>query len=326
MTVRSFKLGVMVAVSVAAGVFAGCSSSSSPAPGATTDGGGTGGTDSGGVVNAACTSTTDFDVLFSPMYSAWDGTNTYKIPAIIDGLTPAQMNNYSWSASPAGLATIAPNGDTTTGGVLITTTGSGTVTITAQLNGSTSCGTSTLNISAAQAAQYTAGANRYNNGWEAGVPDAKGIARFIGDQGQACANCHTAAGAIPVDGGRPSLFVDISHTPQQTGGFTDEELMGIFQAGQVPEGGTLIDIADPDSGMTISQAEWSSFHQWKFQNSDEAQGVLWYLRGLAPAPQSGDVNFPKRGDGGFREGGFGEGGRPEGGFGPPPGADAGAGG
>ena len=111
-------------------------------------------------------------------------------------------------------------------------------------------------------------------------------------QQAACTNCHGDNANGP--------FKDVAHTPEQTGGFSDDQLVGIFTQGNVPDGGYF------DESIVPYQA-WTRFHQWDMTD-DEAKGVVVYLRSLTPEDQNGSANF-----GGKRDGGP----RPDGGKKPP---------
>ena len=58
------------------------------------------------------------------MYSANDGSHTYQIPATVAATDPTPT---AWAATPGTLVGLGP--DSTTGGVMITTLGAGTVTV-----------------------------------------------------------------------------------------------------------------------------------------------------------------------------------------------------
>src|SRR5579872_5628278 len=95
--------------------------------------------------------------------------------------------------------------------------------------------------------------------------------------GPACTNCH---GETATNG----PFTDVSHTPEQTGGFSDDEILNIVLHGTFPEGGYF----DP----TIAPyAAWQNFHRWADIQPDQQRGIITYLRSLTPAPQKGQVNF-----------------------------------
>ena len=241
-------------------------------------------------------------ILFSPMYSAYDGVHTFQIPAVVNGLDASQIT-IDWSASDPSMVKLAS--DPTTGGVMITTRKAGKVTIIASAGNL--CGTSLLTITAATSADWTDGSDRYNDGVvidRLPRPDPRGMAGAGGGAGTgatgaaggggasatqaACTNCHgdTASG----------LYKTVQHTPEQTGGFSDEDLINIFQNGIVPKGGYFDD-------TIVSYATWQSFHKWNV--GDTPQDMVIYLRSLTPAAQTGSANFGGLFGGGGGAGRFG---------------------
>ena len=273
------KLSLMMPaalVAVASGaLFVACSSSSSDGSGGNADGGTTIGNGNG---NGTCTSNS-LTVAFAPMYSAFDGKHTFQIPAIVDGVKGTTIN---WSASDTSMVALAP--DPVTGGVMITTQKAGTVTIAANAGGL--CGSSTLTITEASATDWDTGNARYNDGIVLRGPrqDA-GAGVDAGSPTQAaCTNCHGTNAAGP--------FKDVAHTPEQTGGFSDDDLVNIFRNGTVPDGGYFDD-------KIVPYQIWQRFHNWDMTD-EEAKGIVVYLRSLTPEPQEGSSNFGGRGDGGTR--------------------------
>lgn len=220
----------------------------------------------------------DLEVLFSPAYSAHDGEHEFKIP-----LSVAGVNNIDWSASDPDMVDLDPQSK---GLVLVTTRKPGTVTITAK-KGSLR-GTTKLTITDATAEEWEAGNARYNNGivlkrgerrdgggggWEGGTPSPE-------RQQAACTNCHAR--------GKD----DVEHTPMQTGGYSDQELIDIFTKGQKPEG----------AEMRLWTAErWSRIHKWTM-DEHAVKGLVVYLRSLEPKSQ-GPIDWGGRGGGGKRDGG-----------------------
>ncbi len=202
-----------------------------------------------------------------------------------------------------------------TGGVLITmnSTGSGgPVTITATAGGS--CGQATLNITASTVGAWDAGSARYNDGVEVpagGIGAAVGGAPPDGGYRYACTNCHAPKG---LDAGAGSGFNDIAHTPEQTGGFSDQQLLDIIQNGTVPgydDAGVPAGDAGYFDPSIVPYRFWHRFHRWNLQG-DEVQGIVTYLRSLTPTAQAGTSNFGGFGGGGpppdggyhFPDGGF----------------------
>ena len=97
--------------------------------------------------------------------------------------------------------------------------------------------------------------------------------------GPACTNCHGETATN-------SAFTDVSHTPEQTGGFSDQDLLNIILHGDFPDGGYF----DPS---IVAYKAWHAFHQWDDISADGGQqlGIITYLRSLTPEPQKGEANF-----------------------------------
>lgn len=369
---RSIKVCAMAvgtlgaAMGLLAVAMGGCSSSSSSVTG--TDSGtpkGDTGTKTDAPVAMPCAAY-DLTVIFAPMYSAVvpnSNVHTFQIPAIVTGVTSTDV---TWSASNTAV-TMA--GDPTTGGVMITmndTVADPSVTIQAQLTGTNVCGKSTLYITSTTNEAWSTGNTRYNTGptmptFGPGAPrgprpgqacqntdDAGNLYRY------ACIDCHGNNGN---DSGLGTGFNDVSHTPEQAGGFSDEQLIAIFKNGEVPgwpddagttgqgPGATPWTPPGYPSAMDAGYFDisiipyggfswWHCMHQWGVTDA-EAVGIVTYLRALTPKAQSGTGGGGFGGhappDGGFH---FGDGGYPfgdgghhhrDGGYGPPPATDAGTG-
>jgi hypothetical protein len=171
-----------------------------------------------------------------------------------------------------------------TGGVLIIVLGAGTVNIVASAGGQ--CGSSILTIRQAAAGEWDIGNARYNNGralmFDGG--DASGIKS---DGGVACTNCHGPTATT-------NVFLDIAHTPEQTGGFTDQELIDIVVNGVVP-GWSVDGGSSPGAGYfdptIVPYATWHTFHQWSDITMAEQIPMVTYLRSLTPTSQTGSANF-----------------------------------
>jgi hypothetical protein len=255
-------------------VFAAVTGCSSDNPSATTTAGtggaggaggsggaGTGG--AGGTSGGTCTS--GIQIIFNPVYSAYDGTNTYKVPVIAYGIT----DSVKWSASDSSMVDLDPDavqfGDAGPSGrgVMITTRKAGKVTISAVAG--SACGSTELTITQATPELRQIGSDRYNNG----VP-----VTFDGGMTPSCTNCHGATAPN-------TMLIDVQHTPQQTGGYSDEDLINIFTKGQKP----------PNGGCRVINpcGVWTSFHKWS-ATDQETQGIVFYLRSLEPTPQ-GSITF-----------------------------------
>jgi hypothetical protein len=235
----------------------------------------------------------DLQIFFSPMYTSFDGVHPFQIPAVVGNVDPASI---TWTVSDSQMVDL--QNDVALGGTMISARKAGSVTVIA--TGGGKCGTSELNVTAATVEDWNVGNMRYNNG-----------IKLVGDVGRgrpadagppmtdvSCTNCHGPTAMGP--------YKTVSHSPEQTGGFSDQELVDIFTKGVVPIGGYF------DSSI-VSYNRWQQFHRWDMSPA-EAKGVVVYLRSLTPQSQMG-----MRGDfGGRIDGGRGPGGGNGGGNVPPP--------
>jgi hypothetical protein len=270
-------------------------------------------------------------IVFSPMYSAFipgSTAQTFAVPAVTgDG------NAATWSLSDPTqghlqLQSFESNGALLPG-VLITVDGAGNdagqVMVVASEGGGV-CGTAVLTLTQNTEDDWNIGSARYNDGvalhlgrapgGDAGGPPVRPDGGFDGgferdaslggvgakaeaadagsyyetDGGTACTNCH---GPTATNG----PYKTVSHTPEQTGGFSDTDLQNIIWNGEVPDGGYFdptVLIANCDGGPTCTTqalALWHSFHRWTDITSDELPGVICYLRSLTPEAQNGQSNF-----------------------------------
>jgi hypothetical protein len=312
----AWAVGIGVGACAIGAVVAACGSSSS---GSSADGGP--GTPGG--PNNSCTHPNALTIEFNPMYSAsipGSTAHNFQVPAIVTGVSGATV---TWTTSDSTAATTQP--DPATGGTTITVLKPGMVTVFANINGDL-CGEAPLNVTSATEMDWQLGNARYNSGntlinpfammgmGDGGPPmrprggfmtPAPGTPSIFegpdGGAAPACTNCHgpTATGGV---------FQGIEHTPEQTGGFSDEDLTNIIVNGLIPDGGYY------DSTI-IPYMFWTFFHRWTDMSPEVQKGIIVYLRALPPSPQSGKFDF----NGLRRDGGMG-GGPP-----PPMGDDSGSG-
>jgi hypothetical protein len=217
----------------------------------------------------------ELEIAFPKMYSAFDGTHDFRIPAKVVG-----VKNVNWSADPADAVLLEKQSD---GSVLITTKKPGTVKIIAKAGNLKA--SAPLEITEATADQWQEGSERYNNGIirQRGKRDGGGGGRDQdgGGRGErkvdpslACTNCHNKGGK----------GADVEHTPMQTAGYTDAELVSIFTEATKPDGVPM---------RTTSKDKWQKMHKWAMEPS-EKEGLIIYLRSLEPEAQ-GEVDFGGRG-------------------------------
>jgi hypothetical protein len=282
MTISTHRAAATLALAVLAA--AGCNSTAAPSGNNNT--GGSGG--NGGTNTAKGCANPSLEILFSPMYSAYDGVHPFKVPAVVNSINASVV---SWSAEDPSLVDTTP--DPSTGGIMLTMRKAGTTKIVANAGGL--CGVATLTVAQATPDDWMVGSARYNNGIV--LTSLPGGGRGGGDAGAteaACTSCHGDTATM-------GLFKTVSHTPQQTGGFSDDDLIRIFTMGMVPPGGYFDE-------SVVNYQTWQRFHRWQM-TAEQAKGVIVYLRSLTPQSQAGmrgDFGGG-RGDGGRRGGGDGGG-------------------
>jgi len=251
-----------------AALFGACSNGAkTAAPGST--GGTTGNNGGGGSTGSPPPKGTcdnpQIDVLFSPMYSAYDGVHQFKVPAVVDGINAGAV---VWSAADPSLVDMAP--DPTNGGVMLTMRKAGSTQIIATAGGL--CGVASLTVTQASPNDWMDGSARYNDGVvlvNGQPPRGPGDAGAAGREA-ACTNCHGDTATM-------AAFKTVSHTPTQTGGFSDDELIQIFTMGMVPTGGYFDETIVP-------YRQWQNFHRWSM-TPEQAKGMIVYLRSLTPQNQ-----------------------------------------
>jgi hypothetical protein len=95
-----------------------------------------------------------------------------------------------------------------------------------------------------------------------------------------CKNCH----------GEGAMFLSVQHTPQQTGGYSDDDLKKILSMGIKPMppdttvSATCTPYAWTPSKTGIPLALYRYFHTWQ-ASEEEKTGLVQYLRSLAPMTQ-----------------------------------------
>lgn len=214
-------------------------------------------------------------LLFAPMYSAFEPTHKYQLPVIIDGFTGAKF-----TASDPSKVDV----ENTATGATLTMKAAGTVTITATLGNEK--GTSLLTITETSAAEWEKGNARYNSGIDAlPTPDGGSItvANFFSnrDAKGACTTCHS----------KTAKLFQIEHTPQQTGGFSDTEIITIFSTGAKPD--------NARQRTNLPEFLWGMGHRWTVEEADK-KGLVTYLRSLPPATQGEfDYGIRRNADGGL---------------------------
>lgn len=212
------------------------------------------------------------NIAFSPMYSGYDGVHTYQIPATINNTDGPVV----WTASDKSMVDLTP--DPNGIDVMITTKKAGKVTI--QAVAGDAIGKSLLTIEQFTPDQWTAGMNRYTTG---DIVTLQQAFHGMGSKNAMCAGCHSSQPNSPA----------IEHTPEQTGGYTDDQITNIFMNGVLPA-------QDQSNSLFVSPMFFKMFHTWTLASPDQMAGLVAYLRSLAPKSQ-GSLDF---GGGGHGDGGM----------------------
>jgi hypothetical protein len=285
--VRVSKNLQFVVTAVLCTALAGCSSDSPSSSG------GTAGTGGGG--NSTEGFADGLKVRFSPMYSAFDGVHDYKVPATIDqaqidqmAIDPIDVASINWIVDDKMVAK-EPFPEVP-GAVLLTTKASGSTTITA--TGVTKAGmkfkgTSTLMITKASADEWELGQKRYDNGvminfmmlmpgtTAAGgtaAPNPMAILDAIPREAS-CANCHNN-----------TMGLTVEHSPLQTAGYSDDELIAIFTTGAKPMGATFNSPFLKQIPAAFVMPIYKMLHTWTI-SAEVQRGVVFKLRSITPKVQ-----------------------------------------
>jgi hypothetical protein len=284
----------IVATAVLCAAFAGCSSS-----------------DKSGGTGSTATVLSSGLIRYAPMYSAYDdGSHDYQLPAFFvgcatdaaptppdgtlhgcgagtpinaDGSDPLKPETAQWTVDSSAASKDAYSDTTLPGSVLLTTKKAGTSKVTVTVStksGKKFTQTTTLQVTAATADEWTAGDARYNNNVTINLgmlmPGMGGVPMIPKDA--SCANCHNnMAGSITVE-----------HTPQQTAGYSDDDLIAIFTTGVKPMGATFnspfLNNAFLKSMPALQEMIYKSFHTWTI-DPDVEKGVVFKLRSIPPMAQ-----------------------------------------
>lgn len=216
-------------------------------------------TDEGPIKDGPTETGEKLDIFFPTLNSAYieGSSRKFQVPAVVNGVGGAK-----WECSDPQAVDFDTSG--VPNGVMITTRKAGKFTITATAG--TRKGSVPLVVTAATDADYDMGEARYNNAimlnFMGGMIGGINLMNNV-----SCKNCH----------GSGAQFLAVEHTPQQTGGYTDEEIKQIFENGTKPPAakwGSLPGIMN----------YYPMFHKWA-ASPEEYQGLVVYLRSLEPKSQ-----------------------------------------
>ncbi len=227
-------------------------------------------------------------LVFNPMYSAYDdGAHDFKVPVQVTGAT----GKLTVTTSPTNFVSSEPSST----GVTLTTRMAGTATVTIQ-DAAGNAGTAKLTVTKNAAGDVDIGRERYANGLDAiSLPEGGiaavdgGIPNIARNEMGACTFCHIPDGQQAM-GATDVMRVDVEHTPQQTAGFSDEDLIKIFTEGVKPQGASYRVVNG--GGMLsdeVAATIYKTFHKWSVEPQTRV-GIVAYLRSLTPKPQ-GFIDF-----------------------------------
>jgi hypothetical protein len=228
------------------------------------------------------------------MYSAFDGTHEYAVTPSIPSAaensmdsTPIMASSIKWQVDGAFLK--QDEFPELTAAAKLTTKKAGKTTVKATaktLAGEQVYGEATLTISEAKQAEWDAGEARYNNGMMFSFMRPAMAAQGEGTCGlpvtielpttSACGNCHN-----------PMNTISVEHTPTQTAGYSNEDLVNIFTTGAKPAGGTFNSPFLRSAPMP--DCIYSEFHTWEMTD-EEKKGIVWKLRSIQPRVQQ-EIDF-----------------------------------
>jgi hypothetical protein len=246
-----------------------------------------------------CPNPNGLTIRFNPMFSGYDGVHTYQVPTFVPGVDPSML---TWGSTDPTMIDIQPYPGRP--GMMLTTKKAGDVTIVVFVTGSTMCGTAPLHIEQYTSDEWNFGNARYNNGnplvldpdagfgsgpTDGGLDawvDASGlcamyqnVANAFENPPAACTNCHGTMSNGMLFG--MTLFSDIQHTPEQTGGFSEDDLVNAYVFGTIPPGGYF------DNSIT-PYCLWHQVHTWwDIDTPEKRKGMNAYLRSLTPQEQTG---------------------------------------
>lgn len=246
------------------------------------------GADGSGTPPPPATDNVDFDALEiapTPMHSAFDGVNTFSLPAFVPGTT---TDLEDWRAEPADAVALAPweSDDQAERGVLITLVRHVAEIDIMVVRGALG-GRSTLKVTSFTPEQTAVGRDRYTMGESFDLDEfismtgpsagTDGASRMVPGNLR-CDTCHTE--------GADNL--EVMNTPLQTAVYSDEELRTIFTMGIKPVAVGFKVLPEP------AQPFYPLFHTWE-ASDEQIGGLIAYLRSLEPKGQ-GEVIRPDTSD------------------------------
>jgi hypothetical protein len=221
-------------------------------------------------------------ILFSPMYSAFDGKHDYAVTPSVPGAAPSDAadpilaSSIKWHLDgafvrqdefpelPAATKLTTKNDGVTIVGMTAKT-----------LSGRAIRSETELIISKANQSEWDAGEARYNNGEMSPRMRPQSMCGLVSGielpETSACSACHN-----PVN---PEITIE--HTPTQTAGYSNDDLIQIFTQGakSYRRGGTY---NSPFlRAAPMPDCIYKELHTWEMTD-DEKRGIIWKLRSIPP--------------------------------------------
>jgi hypothetical protein len=225
----------------------------------------------------------EFPLVFSPVYSAYDGVHDFRVPvAPEDDTVVDRWEVVDVDGTPRNDA-VEISDDPQFGGVIMKMRTAGDFIVLAHSGQKTGC--SELHVTAAQADRWTIGEARYQ---EVYTPTKNEPAQAKGQNTPpemfACLNCHGL--------GDEALAPD--YTPLQSGGFSDDALADLWTSGTRPSDQPL----PPFRFCKPTWQTWTDrpprdvvawFHATSF-TAQESSALILYMRSL-PLLSRGDLDL-----------------------------------
>lgn len=206
-------------------------------------------------------------IAFSPMYSAFDGVHVFKLPSIVLQAVPGPH----WFVEPEDAADLQVDPSSQALTLTLRKAGDFKVFVTA----GSLWGLTDLHVTQATPQQWTRGEDLYRDESPIDLaalnpnpaPNSTALPNSRG-----CAKCH----------GANATAFHLEHTPQQLGGYSDDDLSKIFISGAQPPGSSF--------KAQLAPALFAAYHSWKGVTEAEARDLIVYLRSLEPRAQP-DITF-----------------------------------
>jgi len=200
------------------------------------------------------------EIFFKTLNTAFipNSSRKFQVPAVVQGVKPD-----TWEVSEKGAVDFEYGA--VENGVMITPRKAGKFKITATAG--KRVGSVDLNVTAATEDDWMRGSNRYNNNIQLMFGMGVMAGGMMVPNNVSCKGCH----------GSGATFLAVEHTPQQTGGYSDDEIKKIFQEGMKPEGAIW-------GSLPGIMMYYPLFHKWMAEPEDY-QGLVIYLRSLEPKSQ-----------------------------------------